>query len=84
MDNCDVWVGGSLNAERHGGGVDGWMNGQMGGERVREGEMDGFKWMQIEKYEMVGLLPIRIVKSNVLSVGPLSERNNISNEWMSK
>ena len=54
------------------------MNGQMGGERVREGEMDGFKWMQIEKYEMVGLLPIRIVKSNVLSVGPLSERNNIS------
>ena len=26
----------------------GWMNGQMGGERVREGEMDGFKWMQIK------------------------------------
>ena len=56
----------------------GWMNGQMGGERVGEGEMDGFKWMKIEKYEMVGLLPIRIVKSNVLRVGPLSERNNIS------
>ena len=27
------------------------------------------------KYEKVGVLPIRIVKSNVSSVGPSSERN---------
>ena len=27
------------------------------------------------KYKKVGVLPIRIVKSNVSSVGPLSERN---------
>ena len=40
------------------------------------------RWMDLSgcksKYEMVDLLPIRIVKSNVLRVGPLSERNNIS------
>ena len=30
-----------------------------------------YKW----KYKTVGVLPIRIVKSNVLSVGPSSERN---------
>ena len=29
------------------------------------------------KYKKVGVLPIRIVKSNVSSVGPSSERNNI-------
>ena len=27
------------------------------------------------KYEKVGVLPIQIVKSNVSSIGPLSERN---------
>ena len=27
------------------------------------------------KYKMVGVLPIRIVQSNVSSIGPLSERN---------
>ena len=32
------------------------------------------------KYEMVGVLPIRIVKSNVSSVGPLSEKNRASDE----
>ena len=30
------------------------------------------------KYEKVGVLPIRIVKSNVSSVGPSSERNTFS------
>ena len=29
----------------------------------------------ISKYEKVGVLPIRIVKSNVSSIGPSSERN---------
>ena len=27
------------------------------------------------KYERVGVLPIQIVKSNILSIGPSSERN---------
>ena len=41
------------------------------------------RWLTAEcllyksKYEKVGVLPIRIVKSNVSSVGPSSERKRI-------
>ena len=38
------------------------------------GRVDGYK----SKYEKVGVLPIRIVYSNVSSVGPSSERNRSS------
>ena len=39
-----------------------------------------FRWfnhvyVRLSKYEKVGVLPMRIVKSNVSSVGPSSERN---------
>ena len=33
------------------------------------------EWRYKSKYEKVGVLPMRIVKSNVSSVGPSSERN---------
>ena len=32
------------------------------------------------KYKMIGVLPIRIVKSNVSSVGPSSERNSFPSD----
>ena len=51
--------------------------GQTNEERLRCRLVDQSIYTYISRYKKVGVLTIRIVKSNVQSVGPSSERNRV-------